>query len=223
MTARAEDLDLSSVRALGLFGGSFDPVHAGHLHVARAAESAFGLEHVVLVPAARPPHKPGRVLAEGDDRLRMLELALDGLERRSISAMELSREGPSYTFDTVCELPARLGLAPDVRLHLLIGWDNLRGLERWHRAAELLARVQPVVILRGEDDPALLEHLRRELGDELFAVLERGFLRLEPVAISSTELREGLARGEVPPAGELPPGVLEYIRSRGIYRSVESA
>jgi nicotinate-nucleotide adenylyltransferase len=217
VTPRAEELDLSSVRRLGLFGGSFDPVHAGHLHVARAAEAAFDLDHVLFVPAARPPHKPERVLAEAGDRVAMLELALAERAGWSISELELTREGPSYTFDTVCVLPDRLGLAPDVALHLIIGWDNLRGLERWHRARELLGRVQPIVILRGEDDPALLEHLAAELGPELFEKLERGFLRLEPVAISSTDLRALLARGGHP-GDELPPGVLEYVRARGIYR-----
>ena len=221
MTPRAEDLDLSGVRRLGLFGGSFDPVHAGHLHVARAARAAFELDHVLFVPAARPPHKPGRVLAEGLDRLAMLELALAGEPACSLSALELEREGPSYTFDTVRALPRRLGLAGDVRLFLVIGWDNLRGLERWHEAAALLAAVRPIVVPRpprpgGGGDRELLEHLRGELGEELFARLEAGVLPTDPLPISSTGVREVLARGG-DPGDALPPGVLEYARRRGIY------
>ncbi len=222
MSARAEALDLSQAKRLGVFGGSFDPVHAGHLHVARAAESAFELDHVVFVPAARPPHKPERVLARGCDRVAMLELALAGASRWSISELELGREGPSYTFDTVRALPGCWGLAPDVRLHLLIGWDNLRGLEHWHRPTELLDLVQPIVILRGEDDPALLELLRDVLGEACFARLERGLLRTEPVPFSSTDLRGRLCRGE-DPGEELAAGVLEYLRERGIYGSTEPA
>jgi nicotinate-nucleotide adenylyltransferase len=215
-SSAAERADFSGVRRLGLFGGSFDPVHVGHLHVARSAQRAFQLDHVVFVPAARPPHKPGRKLASQDDRARMLALAIAPEPRWSLSTLEFERSGPSYTIDTVRDLPWRLGLRDDVELYLVIGWDNLRDLERWREAQTLLARVQPVVIWRGEDDPALLEHLAGALGAELFTKLERGLLRLPPAPQSSTEMRERLARGE-DPGPSLPPGVLEYIRARGIY------
>lgn len=208
--------DFSAARRLGLFGGSFDPVHSGHLHVARSAQREFRLDRVVFVPAARPPHKPGRKLASQDDRAHMLALAIAPEPSWSMSTLEFERGGPSYTIDTVRELPRRLGLRGDVELFLTIGWDNLHGLEKWREARALLALVQPVVIWRGEGDAGLLEHLRRELGTELFAKLERGLLRLPPAPQSSTEMRERLARGEDPGAS-LPPGVLEYIRARGIY------
>jgi len=211
-----EPVDWRGVRRLGLFGGSFDPVHSGHLHVARSAQRAFELDHVVFVPAAQPPHKPGRVLASPDDRAHMLSLATAGETSWSVCTLEFERSGPSYTIDTVRELPRRLGLRPDVEIFLVIGWDNLRGLEQWREAQTLLARVQPVVIWRGEGDPGLLDHLRRALGDQLFAKLERGLLRLPPAPQSSTEMRERLARGD-DPGDSLPAGVLEYIRARGIY------
>ena len=222
---RAEDLDLSGVRRLGLFGGSFDPVHAGHLQVARAARAAFDLEHVVFVPAARPPHKPERVLAQGEQRVAMLELALADEAGCSISALELEREGPSYTIDTVRALPGRLGLPADVEIHLLIGWDNLRGLERWRAVGELLAAVRPIVVPRPgrtqAGDDGALEHLGAELDPRAFARLKAGLLRAQPLPISSTELRDQLARG-LDPGGALPRGVLEYARRRGIYGGAET-
>ena len=214
--AAAKNFDYGRIRRLGMFGGSFDPVHRGHLYVARSAQSAFELDHVLFVPAARPPHKPGRVLASQNDRAHMLELAIASEPAWSLCTLEFERSGPSYTIDTVRELPARLGLRGAPEFFLVIGWDNLRGLEKWREAAALLERVQPIVIWRGEEDAALLAHLRHELGPALFAKIERGLLRLPPAPESSTQMRERLARGE-DPGDSLPPGVLEYIRSRGIY------
>lgn len=218
---------LAGVRRLGILGGSFDPVHLGHLHVARAAQRAFELEHVLFVPAARPPHKPGRRLASGADRVEMLRLALQGRPDWSIDALELEREGPSYTIDTVRALPARHALDRDCRLHLVIGWDNLRGLERWREVERLLELVQPVVVWRRPEraDPAdgsdpreaeLFAHLRRELGPGPFARLERGLVEVEPVEVSSTAVRAALAEGR-DPGPVLPPGVGEYARLRGLY------
>jgi nicotinate-nucleotide adenylyltransferase len=146
----------------------------------------------------------------------MLEIALRGHPEWSVCDLELLREGPSYTVDTLRELPGRLGLRDGAELFLIIGWDNLRGLERWREAGAMLDRVQPIVVWRGEDDPALFAHLGRELGRERLAKVERGLLRFPPAPESSTDLRARLARGEDPGAS-LPPGVLEYVRARGIY------
>ena len=208
--------DFAGIGRVGLFGGSFDPVHAGHLHVARAAEAHAGLERIVFIPAARPPHKPGRVLASGAHRLAMLELALADEPRWSTCDIELERSGPSYTIDTVRELPGRLGLAPECSLYLLLGSDNLPGLAGWHRAVELLQRVQPLVVHRGEDLAAALAQLARRLPPELCAKIETGLVRVPPLAVSASDLRAALARGE-DPGDALPPQVLEYIRAHGIY------
>ena len=216
MVRRAEERDLGAVRNLGLYGGSFDPVHAGHLHVARTAQAARALEHVVFVPAARPPHKPGRVLASGEERLAMLEIALRGEPSWSISSIELERSGPSYTVDTLRALPARLGLHAEARIHLLLGSDNLDGLERWREVEALLALAEPVVVDRGDLGPAVLERLARALPPAAFARLEAGVVVAPPLRVSASELRARLARGENP-GDTLPAGVLEYIRSRAIY------
>jgi nicotinate-nucleotide adenylyltransferase len=209
-------VDLSRAKRVGIYGGSFDPVHSAHLYVARAAQSASQLDAIVFVPAARPPHKPERRLASNADRAAMLTIALAGEPSWSICELEFERDGPSYTIDTVRELPARLGLSRGVELFLLLGWDNLRGFERWREVRALVELVQPIVVSRDGDDAQLLEPARRELGPELFAKLERGLVRVPARPESSTDLRDRLARGEDPGA-ELPPGVLEYIRARGIY------
>jgi nicotinate-nucleotide adenylyltransferase len=212
---------------LGLFGGSFDPIHVGHLHAARAASQAFGLARVVFVPARRSPFKPGRELAPAADRLEMIRLAIRGEPGFEASDLELERAGPSYTIDTVRALPAALGVpesaAVHLMIHLILGSDVLDGLAGWREARALLERVQPVVVLRasrsGDDEAAIEAHLaeiERGLGPALAAKVRAGLLRLPPVPASSTDLRARLPGldAEVP---DLPAGVLAYIRAHGLY------
>lgn len=208
---------------LGLFGGSFDPIHAGHLHAARAARDAFDLSRVVFVPARQSPYKPGRQLAPGSDRMEMIRLATRGEPGFEVHDLELARIGPSYTIDTVRVLPAALGLPEDVPIHLILGSDVLDGLAGWREARALLERVQPVVVHRadrvGADEAAIEAHLHaigRELGPALAAKLRAGYLRLPPVPASATDLRARLPGlgAEVP---DLHADVLAYIRARGLY------
>jgi nicotinate-nucleotide adenylyltransferase len=199
---------------VGLFGGSFDPVHRGHVHAARAARDEFRLDGVVFVPAARPPHKPGRALASGADRMAMLALALDGERGFAASDLELTRAGPSYTFDTVVEVARRV--PAQAALHLVLGADNLSGLSAWYRAEELLARVQPIVVHREGDLDVLLAELAGKLSARSLARLAAGLVRLPPVSCSSSDVRAALAAGRVPEE-DLPRGVGDYIRARGLY------
>ncbi len=203
-------------RRIGLLGGSFDPPHAGHLHVARAARGRFGLDRVVFVPAAEPPHKPGRQLASGADRLALLRLLVAGEPGCEVSDLELVRGGRSFTIDTVRALPAALGEPADCEIYLLIGSDNLAGLPQWREARALLERVQPVVVRRAGALGDEIAALAGALPEELLRKLERGALDLPPVEISSTELREALPGAEVD-ARLLTPALLEYIRAHGLY------
>jgi nicotinate-nucleotide adenylyltransferase len=211
----------SHPRRIGLFGGSFDPVHAGHLHAAQAALQAFALDRVAFVPARLPPHKPGRVLASGADRLEMLRLATAGEPRFVVLGLELEREGPSYTIDTVRALPAALGEAEDVPIYLILGSDNLVGLESWREAAALIERVQPVVVHRSEDPDGALQQIERKLGPALAERIRSGYLRLPPVPASSTAIRARLAdsrqHGPRETEVELAPAVHDYICAHGLY------
>lgn len=200
---------------LGIFGGSFDPVHAGHLHAARAALEAFDLDRVVLVPARDPPHKPGRALAPGRDRMEMLHLAISGEPRFLVHGVELDRAGPSFTIDTVRTLPKLLG-EEGAELFLVLGSDNLAGLPSWRDAGSLLERVQPIVVHReGDPEPAFRE-IERALGPEAGRKVRAGHLALPPVEVSSTDLR-----AKLPALGnrslDLAPSVLAYIRDHGLY------
>ena len=198
---------------VGLYGGSFDPVHSAHLAVARRAAEAFELERVLFVPARRPPHKPDTQLAPDDQRLAMLELATADRADWSVDPCELGRVGPSYTIDTVRDLERRLAPA---ELWMIVGSDNLPGLPDWSRVEELLDAVQPIVIFRQGTSREVLSTLAGRLSARALERLKRGFLDLEPVVASSTDLRHSLGEGESEPL-DLPPTVWEYIRSRGLY------
>jgi nicotinate-nucleotide adenylyltransferase len=199
---------------LGIFGGSFDPVHAGHLHAARAARRAFDLDRVVFVPARDPPHKPGRALASGADRMEMLRLAIADEPGFLVHGLELERAGPSFTIDTVRALPKLLG-EDGAELFLILGSDNLAGLASWREAGALLERVHPVVVHReGDPEPAFLE-IERALGSEAARKAREGHLALPPVRVSATDLRAKLPA--LSSTLDLAPGVLAYIRERGLY------
>ena len=201
---------------VGVLGGSFDPVHAGHLFVARAALAARDLDRVVFVPAREPPHKPDVRLASGAHRLEMLRLALADEPRFEVSALELERPGPSYTVDTLRALPAELELAPDARLVLVIGGDNLPDFPRWRGFDELLRLAEPLVVVRAGDERATLDALRGRVDDGVLATLERALVAVEPHPASATALRAALARGE-DPGPDLPPDVADYARAHGVY------
>jgi len=197
---------------IGWLGGSFDPVHAGHLHIARAAAGALELSRVLLVPAARPPHKRDRTLAPGPDRLALLEIACEGDERLQPHDAELRRDGVSYSYDTAEQLLQEL--PGGTELFMIVGADMLADLPHWHRGAELarLVRVCPVERPGHDPDPP---GLAEALGEDVLRAIRGRALRPEPHPASSTAVREALQRGETP--DWLPPGVLSEIRRRGLY------
>ena len=203
-------------RRLGLFGGSFAPVHRGHLHAARAAREGFRLDRVILVPARRPPHKPGRRLVEGRQRLAMLERTLEllGDPSLAVSGLELEREGPSYTIDTVRQLREAVGEPPDAEVFLILGSDNLLGLPSWRAVEELLRAVTPIVIFRRGDDATSIDELAGALPADLVEELRAGFLELPPVTVSSTDLRARL--GDRSREGR-PAGARGVVGREGLY------
>jgi nicotinate-nucleotide adenylyltransferase len=199
---------------LGVFGGSFDPIHEGHLAMARGARDAARLDRMMLVVAKVPPHK-GATVASADDRLAMARLAVEGENGLEASDLELRREGPSYTIDTVRELQRH---DPRAAIALLIGSDSLADLPKWKEARALLEEATPLIAPRRDADRGELQALRPSLGDVAVDRLERGWLDLPLRDVSSTEVRQRLAIG-ADASGLLPPAVLRYIRDHGLYRS----
>jgi nicotinate-nucleotide adenylyltransferase len=209
--------------AIGLLGGSFDPVHVGHLLLARAARDALALAEVRFIPAARPWQKGE--LAPAEHRVKMLELALAGEPRCLIDPIELQRGGVSYTIDTLRELRARLA---DTPLVLVIGADQMQRLDTWRDWREI-PRLAHIAVARRNDAVLTLSWLLQEFYNERWAprlpdapagsIVD---LPMQPSDASATEIRALLKQ---PPSAEhdarlaalLPPAVLDYIRAHHLY------
>jgi len=200
---------------VGLLGGSFDPVHLGHLVVAEEALWRLGLERVVFVPGRLPPHKLHRRLAPPDDRLRMVQLAIEGNPAFEVSDIELRREGPSYSIDTVNELRAASNGQWDI--HFLIGADTLPELPTWHRVSELADLCKFVVFSRPGASLDALGALRGSLREDQVAAIARRRLQIPLIGISSTEIRRRVCQGRSI-RYLVPEGVRRYIAERGLYR-----
>ena len=195
---------------LGLFGGSFDPIHNGHIHPVLEAVEELGLERVVYLPTGRPPHKPDRKLAPALARYAMTELAVLHHQHLWVSARELSETGPTYTIDTLLHFRAE---HPDDELHLLIGSDSFHELRSWHRWEEILATAKIAVLSR----PGATDDSRREGAGSPSGPRVR-FLHNRPLEVSSTEVRRQLARGERPAAGWVPDAVVDFALKYRLYR-----
>lgn len=198
-----------SAPRVGVLGGTFDPVHNGHLHIARLLREALDLDRVVWVPAGRPPHKAGQIVSSDQDRLAMLRLALEGSPSDEISTIDLERAGPSYTADTLELLAQQLQPA---RLVFLMGEDSLRDLPTWHEPERIVQAAELAVAGRPGID-ADLELVARDVPSI------RGRVQTVPideVAISSSDIRQRARAGESL-SGLAPPAVAAYIRERGLY------
>ena len=187
---------------IALFGGSFDPVHHGHLLVALAAIEELSLERIFWIPAAQSPFKPDSKPASADLRTRMMRLALAGQTRYEVDTQEIHRGGTSYTIDTVRDYRTRF---PSAELFYLIGADHIPQLHKWRAATELAAAIEFVAIPRpGEAAPAAPAGFRvRTL---------RGF----PLGLSSSQIRERV-RARKTIEHLVPPAVAETIRNSRLY------
>jgi nicotinate-nucleotide adenylyltransferase len=190
------------MKRVALFGGSFDPVHLGHLLVAQAAREELQLDRIYFLPAAQSPFKPERSPTPAPERLRLLRLALSGWDWCEIDEQELKRGGISYTIDTVRQYAERFSGAD---LFYLIGADHATELHKWRGADELARLVRFVVIPRPGQAASVLAAPFR--GQQL-----NGF----PMAVSSSQIRERVRAG-LPLEPLVPAAVAEAIRNNGLY------
>ncbi|HEY7033464.1 MAG TPA: nicotinate-nucleotide adenylyltransferase [Thermomicrobiales bacterium] len=210
-TALAEEISHAPVRLprIGVFGGTFDPPHVGHLIITTELRFALSLDRVLFVPAGRPPHKAGQIVGDDAHRLAMLRLALVDAPEFEVSTVDLERHGPSYTADTLGLLQDRLGPA---ELVFLMGEDSLRDLPTWHEPNLIATRAGFGVARR----PGVVVDL-----DLVFSAVPaaRGRVHLVDVPeidISSRDLRRRVANGQ-PIRFQVPRPVEEYIRDRRLY------
>ncbi len=189
---------------LGIFGGTFDPPHVGHLIVADDALAALGLDRVVFLPAGTHPLKRSEVEAPSEIRLEMVRMATDGDDRFVVDDRDTRRSGPSYTVDTLGEFVEEF---PGAELVLLVGADILREIHRWHRVDEIARRARITVMSR----PGFDEDHRPRVD------LEYRTIEVTPVGISSTEIRRRVRSGE-PYRYLVPEPVYRIMRERALYK-----
>lgn len=218
---------MTSPPLVAVLGGTFDPVHLGHLHVAEWVRRVFEPERTLLLPAATPPHKPGRRFACAEDRLAMLRLAVGDLPWLEVSTLELDRGGISYTVETLGGL--REGPPPALPL-FVVGADGLAEIDSWREHETLLARFDLVAVARpGRERPIPREAARRIVEVSPRPAAGRGaaspppghggrIFRVEipPCEISSTAVRDRVRDGR-PLDRLVPDAVADYIRRRGLY------
>lgn len=197
----------------GIFGGSFNPVHAGHLVMAQDAMDALSLDEVLFVPCSQPAHKQPGSLASSDHRVSMLELAIAGHAGFSVNVIELAREGTSYTIDTMRELKR---LEPETEWFFIIGLDSLFELHTWKNIHELLELCSFITLARpGDEERPITEETIRlpaPWPEKLASMLQRVHL----VDISSTDIRERCS--EAKSIQDLVPGpVADYIKANRLY------
>jgi nicotinate-nucleotide adenylyltransferase len=187
---------------IGLFGGSFDPVHLGHLLVAQAAREEVELDRIFFIPAAQSPFKPERTPAPPEARARMLRLALAGHQWCEVDLQEVGRGGVSYSIDTVRDYARRF---PRAALFYLIGGDHVPQLPKWRDATELAGLADFLVIPRPGESPAALPEPFRGRGVSGF-----------PVGVSSSQIRARVKAG-LPIDHLTPAAVVESIRNNRLY------
>jgi nicotinate-nucleotide adenylyltransferase len=194
------------MKRVGLYGGSFDPVHLGHVAVAKAAQVQLGLEQVRWLPAGVPWQKQ-RALTPAHHRVAMLQLALDVDPAHVIDRREVDRPGPTYTIDTLESLAVDF---PGTEWHLILGQDQFAKLHTWHRWQEVVARVHFGVVARSGK--------LAQVSDEVRPMLPRGKpIEMTPMPFASTEIRRRVAAGGSA-AGMVPEAVARYIDRHGLYR-----
>ncbi|HEY0720998.1 MAG TPA: nicotinate-nucleotide adenylyltransferase [Gammaproteobacteria bacterium] len=216
----------SAPTPLGIFGGTFDPIHYGHLRPALELREQLALGEVRFIPAAIPPHR-GEPGASPQQRLAMLHLALDGIEGMSIDERELRREGPSYMVDTLRSLRDEVGARP---LVLLLGFDAFLGLAAWHEWHSIIALAHLAIATRPGWERAQLQQqpelaqLWHERGSDDVTPLQQTpaghmvMVEVTPLAISATAIRTQLRQGRTA-RFLLPDGVLDYIERNRLYLS----
>ncbi|MCS7286444.1 MAG: nicotinate-nucleotide adenylyltransferase [Anaerolineae bacterium] len=196
---------------IGIIGGTFDPIHYGHLIIAEEARVRVGLAKVIFIPAGHPPHKLRRPYSPAHHRYRMVELAISSNPYFEVSPIEVNRPGPSYSVDTVAMLRKEMG--SDSELYFIMGVDSLAGILTWHRPDELIKLCKIIAVNRpgyGVDIEAL---------DSVIPGIKKQviFIKAPEIGISSTEIQERVREG-LPIRYLVPPEVERYIYEHNLYK-----
>ena len=194
---------------IGIFGGAFNPVHNGHLHLAKSYLDELKLDKILFVPTSVPPHKTADGLISGEHRINMLRLATKDNKRFEISDIEFWRGGKSYTFDTIKALQS---VFPSDKFYLIVGSDQYLYFENWYRADEILRMVTLVTAAREQSEYDKMLAFKAENENLKNSLISR----FEVLEISSTDIRDRVKKGESISA-LVPTGVEQYIKDNKLY------
>ena len=197
--------------ATGIFGGTFDPIHIAHLAVAEAARDTFSLRRVLFIPAAQPPHKPGRVITPVEHRLAMVEAAVAANSAFEVSRIEVDRAGPSYTVDTLAGL---CDADPNDRLALILSAESYNDLSTWHEPRRILELADLIVAPRDGYAAADPDLVPSQFPDAPAAI---AFLDGPHIRLSASEIRDRAAAGRSV-RYLVPDAVAAYIGDHGLYQ-----
>lgn len=206
----------SDTRRVGVLGGTFDPIHYGHLVIAEEVLFVLQLDEIVFVPAGQPPHKPGQIITPAEDRLAMVELAIATNPHFTISKVDLERPGPSYTVDTLRLLRQQWGA--ETEIYFIIGWDSLEELVTWYDPAGIVEQLTYLVAVMR---PGHIEvpGYRERLEERLPGIRQRLLtVRAPQLDISSSDLRLRVAEGR-PIRYQTPDAVVQYIEQHELFQS----
>ena len=206
------DRNIMADKKIGIFGGAFNPVHNGHINLAKQYLYELDLDKLLLIPTAVPPHKSALGLASENDRLNMLKLATCGVDKLEVSDIEFKRAGKSYTYDTLIELKK---FYPNSSFYLIIGADQLFHFDKWYKYKEILSLVTLCTCAReNEEEKAEMNSFAKSLDG---IDMNKFFILKTPVLkVSSSEVRQKIKSGE-DVSSLVPKKVLNYISERGLY------
>ncbi|MCS7237330.1 MAG: nicotinate-nucleotide adenylyltransferase [Thermoguttaceae bacterium] len=199
---------------LGVFGGTFDPVHWGHLLLAECCREQANLDEVWFIPASTPPHKRQRRLTDARFRVEMLELAVAGHPKFRVSKMEIERGGVSYTIDTLRALRQDY---PDAQLFLILGADSIEELHTWRDAKEICQVALPLVARRPGHEIRAAPEFVEQIGGERWQAILAAAVEMPLVEISSSDIRRRVSAGKSI-RYRVPRSVEEYIYAHGLYK-----
>jgi nicotinate-nucleotide adenylyltransferase len=221
------------LKRIGLFGGTFNPIHLGHIQVIQEVKKGFGLDKIFIIPSALPPHKEPDGLVEAADRIEMIRLAFSNHPDFAVSDVELKRPGPSYTIDTVRHFKSIL--SEDSELFLIMGLDAFLEIDTWKSYKNLFLRIPFIVMSRSSSGQGATVFGRKPIEDYLKSRISEGYklsasqssyvheekqpvyiLDVTPIDISSTKIRKFIKTGR--PIKSLVPEIVEgFIKSKGLY------
>ena len=200
------------MQRIGIMGGTFNPIHKGHMAIARAAKKQFRLNRIIFVPSGTPPHKTSEYVAPKEDRFRMVELVISGKKKYAVSRVELDRPGYSYAVDTFAELKKEY--KGSARLYYIMGMDSINEILTWKKPMELFKLCQFIVATRPGSKIRTMRRILKfppvKLHSDTIHLIE------VKMNVSSTEIRGSISKGRIP-ARYIDKKVIEYIKEKKLY------